>query len=83
VTAGADSKGMEKEEHSSIAGGIVSWYNYWKSVWWFLRKLDIVLRTQLYHSWAYTQRCSNIKQGHMLHYAHSSLIYNIQKLETT
>ena len=30
---------MEKEEHSSIVGGIASW----KSVWRFLRELDIVL----------------------------------------
>jgi hypothetical protein len=28
-----------------------------KSIWQFLRKLDIVyLRTQLYHSWAHTQK---------------------------
>ena len=37
-------KDVEKEEHFSIAGGISSWYNHSaKSVWWFLRKLDIVL----------------------------------------
>jgi hypothetical protein len=30
-------------EHSSIAGEIASWYNpLWKSVWQFLRKLDLV-----------------------------------------
>ena len=35
---------VEKEEHSSIAGGIASLYKpLWKSVWQFLRKLDIVL----------------------------------------
>jgi hypothetical protein len=28
---------------SSIAGGIASWYKLWKSVWQFLRKLEIVL----------------------------------------
>jgi hypothetical protein len=33
---------VEKEEHSSIAGGIAS-QPLWKSVWQFLRKLDIVL----------------------------------------
>jgi hypothetical protein len=32
-----------KEEHSSIAGGIASLYTLWKSVWRFLKKLDIVL----------------------------------------
>jgi len=30
-----------------------------------------------------SKRCSNIQQGHMLHYVHSSLIYNSQKLERT
>jgi hypothetical protein len=35
---------VEKEEHSSIVGGIASLYNHsGKSVWRFLRKLDIVL----------------------------------------
>jgi hypothetical protein len=29
------------------------------------------------------KRCSNIKQGSMLHYVHRSLIYNIQKLKRT
>jgi hypothetical protein len=33
------SKDVEKEDYSSIAGGIANW----KSVWRFLRKLDIVL----------------------------------------
>ena len=28
-------------------------------------------------------RCPNLEEGHMLHYAHSSLIYNSQKLERT
>jgi hypothetical protein len=27
----------------------------WKSVWWFLRKLDYLM-TQQYHSWTYTQK---------------------------
>jgi hypothetical protein len=44
VTADAG-KDVEKEEHSSIVGGIASLYNQplWKSVWGFLRKLQIVL----------------------------------------
>jgi hypothetical protein len=29
------------------------------------------------------RRCSNMKQGHILHYVHSSLIYNSQKLQRT
>ena len=40
-----DSQDVEKEEHSSIAGGIDCKLvqPLWKSVWQFLRKLDIVL----------------------------------------
>jgi hypothetical protein len=34
---------VEKEEHSSIVGGIANCYHHRKSVWWFLRKLDIAL----------------------------------------
>ena len=30
-----------------------------------------------------SRRCSNWYEGHMLHYVHSSLIYNSQKLERT
>jgi hypothetical protein len=41
VTADAGND-VETEEHYSIAGGIASW-SLWKSVWQFLRKLDIVL----------------------------------------
>jgi hypothetical protein len=44
VTAHAG-EDVEKEEHSSIVGGIASLYNQplCKSVWRFLRKLDMVL----------------------------------------
>jgi hypothetical protein len=42
VTADAG-EDVEKEEHSSIAGGIALVQPLWKSVWQFLRKLDIVL----------------------------------------
>jgi hypothetical protein len=39
---------VEKKEHSSIAGRIMGWYNHsGKSVWWFLRILDIVLSEDL------------------------------------
>jgi hypothetical protein len=35
---------VEKEQHSSTAGGIASLYKpLWKSVWRFLRKLDMIL----------------------------------------
>jgi hypothetical protein len=42
VTADAG-EDMEKEEHSSIAGGNCKLVQpLWKLIWWFLRKLDIV-----------------------------------------
>jgi hypothetical protein len=55
AAAGED---VEKEEHSSTAGGTTSWYNhsgnqsdgfseYWKYFY---------LRNQVFHSWAYTQK---------------------------
>ena len=56
----------------------------WKWVWQFLRKLDIVLSADpaipllgIYSEDAPT--C--IKEYYMLHYVHSCLIYNSQKLE--
>jgi hypothetical protein len=76
---------VEKEEHSSIAGGIANWYSHpgnqsgsssenWKYIY---------LKTQLNHSWEYTPKCPTMPQGHVFHYIHSSLICNSQKLETT
>jgi hypothetical protein len=34
-----------KDVEKGIAAGIASLYNqpFWKSVWWFLKKLDIIL----------------------------------------
>jgi len=49
---------VEKEEHSSIVGGIASWYNHsgnqpgGSSENWTLH----YLRTQLHHSWAHSQK---------------------------
>jgi hypothetical protein len=38
------SKDVKKREHTSIVGRIASWLKtLWESVWWFLRKLSIVL----------------------------------------
>jgi hypothetical protein len=47
---------VEKEKHSFIVDGIASWYNHCgnQSGGWLLRKL--YLGSQLYHSWAYTQK---------------------------
>ena len=76
---------VEKEEHSSIAGGISSSYNHsgnqfdGSSENW----TQYYLGTQLYHCWAYTQKMfQHVIRTHV-HYVHSSLIYNSQKLERT
>jgi hypothetical protein len=51
-------KDVEKEEHSSIAGGIASWYNYSRNQFdgssenWTYYYTKI----QQYHFWAYTQK---------------------------
>jgi hypothetical protein len=50
---------VEKEEHSSIVGGIASWYNNSGNQYgsWFLSKFDIYYqRTKLYYSWANIQK---------------------------
>jgi hypothetical protein len=57
VTADAG-EDVEKEEHSSIAGGIASWYNH--SGNWFVSSSEnwpqYYWKIQQYHSWAYTQK---------------------------
>jgi hypothetical protein len=57
VTADAG-KDVEKEEHSSIAGGIASWFDHSgnQSGRSSENRTYYYLRTQLYHSWAYTQK---------------------------
>jgi len=42
VTADAG-EDAEKEEHSSIVGGIADWYNHSGNQWRLLRKLNIIL----------------------------------------
>jgi hypothetical protein len=63
-------KDVEKEEHSSIDGGIAGLYNQplWKSVWQFLRKLDIEIQEDPeYHSWAYIQKMFQlVRKTHVL-----------------
>ena len=57
-----------------------------KSVWWFLRKLDMTLPKDsaipLLGIYPENFPACN-KDTYMLHYIHSSLIYNSQKLERT
>jgi hypothetical protein len=49
---------MEKEEHSSTVGRIASFYNHPGNQFCIFseRSTYYYLRTQLYHSWAYTQK---------------------------
>jgi hypothetical protein len=55
----------------------------WKSVWPFLRKLDIVLLEDpaIPLLGIYPEDVPTGKKDTMLHYVHSSLIYNSQNLE--
>jgi len=84
VTADAG-EDVEKEEHSSIVGGIADWYNHSANQYagssenWTLN----CLRIQLYLSWAYAQTMPQHIKRHVLHYVHRSLIYNSQKLKRT
>jgi hypothetical protein len=56
----------------------------WKSIWRFLRKLDIDLpEDPAIPLENILKRCPTMLQGHMSHYVHSSLICDSQKLETT
>ena len=77
---------MEKEEHSSTAGGPASWYNHSgnQSGGSSENQKEFYLKTQLHHqSWAYTQKVLQHVIRTMLYYVYSRLIYNSQKLETT
>jgi hypothetical protein len=62
---------VEKEEHSSIAGGIASWYNHSGN-----QSGSSTLRH-------ISKRCSTMPQRHVFHHVHRSLIQSSQKLETT
>ena len=81
-------KDVEKEKHSSIAGGIASWYNYshWKSICRFLRKLEIVLPEDpaMPFLGIYTKDAPSYQRDTCsMVFIDSSLICNSQKLETT
>jgi hypothetical protein len=57
----------------------------WKSVWHFFTKLDIVLPEDpaICLLGIYPEDVTTYEDTYMLHYVHSSLIYNSQKLERT
>jgi hypothetical protein len=58
---------VEKEEHSSIAGGIANWYNQplWKSIWRVLTKMEIDLPEDpaIPLLGIYPKRCPTMLQG--------------------
>jgi hypothetical protein len=76
---------MEKEEHSSIAGGNANLDNHYRNQYvsssenWKL----IYLKTQLFHSWAYTQNTLHHTIRKLAHHIPSGFIHNSQKLQTT
>jgi hypothetical protein len=74
VTADAG-KNVVKEEHSSIAGGIASWYNHVGNQYDHSSEnwTQCYLRTQLYYSWAYTQK--------MLQCVDSSILIFLYKVQ--
>jgi hypothetical protein len=49
---------VEKEEHSSIAGQIINWYNHYgnQSGGFSENYKYIYLKSQKYHSWEYTKK---------------------------
>jgi hypothetical protein len=52
----------EKVGHSSIAGGIANWYNHFGNQSDCLSEnwKQFYMKIQLYLSWAYIQKCSNM-----------------------
>jgi hypothetical protein len=77
-------RAVEKEEHSSIA---VELQTGTTTLEINLAIQEIGNSSTRRHSYAILGHipkiCSTISQGHMLHYVHSGLICNCQKLETT
>jgi hypothetical protein len=77
-------KDVEKKEHSSIAGGIASWYNHSgnQSGHFFSEKMGIDLPQNPALSLLSKHPKDTpptILQGHGLQYIHSSFIHNSQK----
>jgi hypothetical protein len=57
---------------------------FWKSIWRFLRKLEIDLPENHYTTLENIPKiCPPMPQGHMFHHVHSSLICDSHKLEIT
>jgi hypothetical protein len=82
VTADAG-EDVEKEEHPSIVGGIASFYNQSGNQSGGFLENSTTGGSDNTSLGYISRRCSNRYEGHMLHYVHSSLIYNRQKLERT
>jgi hypothetical protein len=57
---------VEQGEHTSIAGGSANFYNHVGNQFGHCSENseEFYLQTQLYHSWAYTQKMLHHIQGH-------------------
>jgi hypothetical protein len=84
VTADS-SENVEKEEHSSIVGGIASVQPLWKSVWQFLRKLETVLPEEpaIPLLGIYPEDAPTYNKDSCFTMFIAALLYNSQKLERT
>ena len=78
-------KNVEKEDHSSIAGGIANWYK--------TQELNLEVSQKIgnrstarpsYNTIGHIpKRCPTLSQGHICHYVHGGLICDSQKVKTT
>ena len=67
---------------STLLVGVQTDKPHWKSIWWLLRKFEIILLQDPDIPLLKTYQ-NETPQGHLLNYAQSSFIHNGQKLETT
>jgi hypothetical protein len=78
VTAHAG-EAVEQGEHSSTDGGKAKLYNnFGIQLGSFSEDWEkFYLKTQLYHSWAYTQKMPHNITGSLAYYVHSIMIHSI------
>ena len=65
---------VEKKEHSSTAGGTEAGTTSLEFSVEIPQNIGN-LKTQMYHSWAYTKKMSHHAPRHMFFYVHNSLVY--------
>ena len=66
---------VELWEHSSIAGGNANLYKHFRNQYGGFSENweSTYVKTQKHQSWAYTQGCSTILQGHLFNYIQSRI----------